>query len=543
MTMNSYYNSVVPPGEFIYGIHKPSYPVANLRQHTKIEALGLFQDGAEYLNVNNYPERDVEVEGANWIIEIPNPLPFRGTTFIDKIWADRTARDLSAIAIPKPLHFSFKHLLESYNIGDDFFSALPRPLLLTLATCSNDPADLRQLAELSCKFTVDRSENRGLYYRKFTDGRIKAEIYDHDLFEAVANNPALPDTYKRAMVLRPGAQGTSEIIGEWTITGQSHIFEYLRRNSYIAGGHFAANMADDAVRYSIGSLKEKDMKGLRHLYYQRLYVRLAGLLGLENLQKIPFSEKQLEELRLNLLQKVDMEECKNLATLWGWNFGFDYSPTDYRLHASHQQIHQQYAVVPDLVETYSGGTVATGSMPAFSSGDMIAGVIKEYQRHCRSDFFADYYRAITGNVRMDGLAELPCSLIVWEDDNVMIFVPKAQTSQWELQIMTKPDAEGRFPGNILETDSNCRNSLNLAILKAQQVLEKLGARLVTSIEYSKRIAERTRFNQPLLYALLPKLPFSPGAFSEAQLRFISRHYPEDFAAACRNQLDGMEQDS
>ncbi len=60
--------------------------------------------------------------------------------------------------------------------------------------------------------------------------------------------------------------------------------------------------------------------------------------------------------------------------------------------------------------------------------------------------------------------------------------------------------------------------------------------MVTSIEYSKRIAARDRFNQPLLYSLLPKLPFSPGAFSEAQLRFINGHYPEDFAAVCRKQL-------
>jgi len=46
MTTKSYYNCVTPPGKFIYGIHKPSYPVANLRRDTRIEALGIFQDGA-----------------------------------------------------------------------------------------------------------------------------------------------------------------------------------------------------------------------------------------------------------------------------------------------------------------------------------------------------------------------------------------------------------------------------------------------------------------------------------------------------------------
>jgi hypothetical protein len=535
--MKIYYNCVMPPGTFVYGIHKPSYPVANLRGKAKIEALGFFQDDTAHLNRDNFPEGDLQVEGANWIFEVPNPLPFRGTTFIDKYWADICATDLSQIALAEPDHLSFKQLLKAQSIDGDFLSALPRPLLLTLATCSTDPDDLLRLAALCCEFVVDRSGNRGLRYRKLSDGRIRADIFDHDLFEAVANNPALPDDYKRAMVLRPGAQGASEIIGEWSIDGKSHIFEYLRGNSYIAGGHFAANMADDAVRYSIGSLTELDMQGLRHLYYQRLYVRLAELLGLENEKKSRYSEEDLEELRLTLLHKIDSEDCRNFSTLWGWNFGFDYSPTDYRLHASHQQIHQQYALIPDLIESYSGDPEnPMGTMPSFSCGDMVTRVIEEYFHHRHSDFFADYYAAIAGNVRMDRRSELPSSLIVWQDDNVLVFVPKAQTSQWELQIMTKPNVDGLFPGNILETDSACRNSLNIAILKSQQVLEKLGARLVTSIEYSKRIAERGRFNQPLLYAILPKLPFAPGAFSEAQLRFISRQYPEDFAAVCRNQL-------
>ncbi|MEJ2477229.1 MAG: hypothetical protein P8Y40_06970, partial [Desulfobacterales bacterium] len=55
------------------------------------------------------------------------------------------------------------------------------------------------------------------------------------------------------------------------------------------------------------------------------------------------------------------------------------------------------------------------------------------------------------------------------------------------------------------------------------------------------VRARKRFDavhtdQHLLYALLPRLPESPGAFSEAQLRWINGHYPEDFAAACRRRL-------
>jgi hypothetical protein len=116
----------------------------------------------------------------------------------------------------------------------------------------------------------------------------------------------------------------------------------------------------------------------------------------------------------------------------------------------------------------------------------------------------------------------------------MLFVPKAQTSQWELQLMTKKDESGRFPGNILETDLQVRTSLDTGILCAQKILAALGARMVTTIEYAKRI--QTDSHQPLIYAFLPRLPESPGAFSEAQLRFINGHYPEDFAAVCRQRL-------
>ncbi len=54
-----------------------------------------------------------------------------------------------------------------------------------------------------------------LLYEEDKLGRRRAVIHDHALFEAVANNPHLPSDYKQAMVLRPGAQGNSVIIGEF----------------------------------------------------------------------------------------------------------------------------------------------------------------------------------------------------------------------------------------------------------------------------------------------------------------------------------------
>jgi len=90
-------------------------------------------------------------------------------------------------------------------------------------------------------------------------------------------------------------------------------------------------------------------------------------------------------------------------------------------------------------------------------------------------------------------------------------------------------------GNLLEADTAVRASLDQALLKAMQALTGLGAAMITVIEFSKRFDTADR-DQRLLYSLLPRLPESPGAFSEAQLRWINGHYPEDFAQACRLKL-------
>jgi hypothetical protein len=511
-----------------------------MRYQAIIEDLGHLDSGMPYSNEANFPKTNIHVQEADWIFEIANPLSFRGTTFIDKEWADNSARNPQRISLPKKKQLSFSELLEKEQIPSTLFEKLPVPLLLTLATTSTAPDDLIRLAELCCRIEKDAAGIPcGLGYKKDNQGRIRAVINNHALFEAVANNPALPDTYKTVMVLRPGAQGESEIVGEYEEGEKSHIFEYLRRNSYIAGGHYAANMADDAIRYSIDQLSETDMTGLRHLYYQRSFVRLAEQLDLQfDTRQDTFSEEALEDLRQNILQRIgDGATPEFTATLWGWNFGFDYAPTRYRLHASHQQIHQQYALLPQEVQSFSGDPLQeTGSMNSFGCGDMVAEVMRAYRTEHDSDFFEDYLSCIKNNVRMDGRNDLESSLILWEDSHVMLFVPKAQTSQWELQLMAVRNKKEEIIGNVLEADSDSRTSLNKGIFLAQKALAALGAKMVTSIEYPKRIGTSGEAGQHLLYSFLPKLPESPGAFSEAQLRYINGHYPEDFAAACRKQL-------
>ena len=529
---------VSPEGRFLYGIHKPAYAVTNLRVNQEIQKLGTLDDRTAVDNTRNFPESDLTVAKAHWIFEIPNPFPFRGTTFIDKEWADASADNYGRIGLPARKDVSFFDLLSRTGTDTGLLEKLPGPLLLALATCSTDPKDLQRLAALSCdlEYAADGTPI-GLHYKKNHRGKIPV-IHDHALFEAVANNPALPNPYKTVMVLRPGAQGGSEIVGEWPQDGQTHVFEYLRRNSYIAGGHYAANMADDAVRYSIDTLSAADMKGLRHLYYQRTYLSLAERLGITPLPKRHLlTAEELEDLRQAIIHQVSEKNLPRLATLWGWNFGFDYAPSNYRLHASHQQIHQQYAMVPETVDSFSGDPECPiGTLPAYSCGDMITRLIQEYSDFYERDFFDDYLTAMDGNERMDGRTDRESDLIVWQDERAMLFVPKAQTSQWELQLMTRSDGQGKYLGNILEADGQVRDSLDTGILHAQKILAALGAGMVTSIEYAKRIGDGEDIRQPLLYSFLPRLPESPGAFSEAQLRFINGHYPEDFAAVCRRHL-------
>ena len=346
----------------------------------------------------------------------------------------------------------------------------------------------------------------------------------------MANNPFLDNTYKEAMVLRPGVQGSSEIVGEW-LQPKSHVFEYLRCNSYIPWGHYAANMAHDAIRYTVGDLTAEDMTGMRHLYYQRTYVRLAGKLKIA----LPagrhcLSEGTVENLRQAIVDALAKENDLDVtATLWGWNYGFDYAPSGYRLHASHQQVHQQFALIPRQVPVT--GDPAVQSRPAFACGDMVAVFIEQFKDRTGASFFDCYEKAIRSNGRMDGRRSGPSSLVVYEDEHVMLFVPKAQTSQWELQLMPRQSA-----GNLLETDAPMRRSLDKALLVAMRLLTRLGASMITVLEYSKRF-DAGENGQRLLYAFLPRLPESPGAFSEAQLRWINGHYPEDFALACRLQLE------
>lgn len=527
---------VTPQKQFVFAIHKPSYSVKNLRTRTRHEKLGVDQNGTPVLNHRNFPPGDVDVAKADWIYEIANPFPFKGTTYIGKSWADRSAEDPSRIMIEPTGAVSLHACLSENRIDTEIIKTLPRPLLLGLATTSTDPDDLVMLAEICCDFEFDEQEQpSGLRYHDSSGNR--AVIEDFELFEAVANNPHLPDSYKIAMVIRPGAQGGSEIIGDYHRGESTHIYEYLRRNSYIGGGHYAANMADDAIRYNIKALKRSDIEGLRHLYYQRSYIRAAAALEI-SVPEPPLTESDLEKLRQTVCGHPRLNEIDLDATLWGWNFGFDFSSSNYRLHASHQQIHQQYAMIPSEIEAYHDGrSESAGTYRSFSAGDMIDEVIAEYADCRHSSFFNDYFQSIVNNRRMDDHTDRDHGLIVWQDERVILFVPKAQTSQWELQLMTVPDSDGAFVGNILEADSGVRRSLDVGILTAQQALAGRGAAMVTTIEYSKRFSS-TRKDHPLIYSFMPKLPHSPGAFSETQLRFINGHYPEDFAAACRYSLKG-----
>ncbi|MBL0716202.1 MAG: hypothetical protein JJV98_21155 [Desulfosarcina sp.] len=465
-------SSVAPQGRFIAGIHRPVYRIANLRRSHHLSSLGQGPDGRSVTNHKNFSVGDIDVPSADPIYEIANPLPFRGVTYIAKDWADARAAQLHTIKLPARPPVSMNRWLRD-QLGDqgaghkrvaDAFAELPEPVQLALATTSTDPDDLVLLAERAGNITHAPKNGRptGLKYIRDDAGGIRPDICNHLLFEAVANNPFLPDDYKAAMVLRPGAQGDSEITDEWRSgNADSHVCVYLRRNSYIPWGHFAANMAEDAIRYDAASLSLDDVTGLRHLYYQRTFGRVARMLVLATGDdSLPLNPERLEALRRKIVAELGAEgRAETLhfnSTLWGWNFGFDYAPSRYRLHASHQQVHQQYALIPREVARHE----ADGQLPAYACGDLIDGFITAYRAEHGVDFFEAYLKAVRQNERLDGRADREKRLIVHADRHVMLFVPKAQTSQWELQLVTLDSV-----GNILEADQDTRQALDQAIYR------------------------------------------------------------------------------
>jgi hypothetical protein len=541
--------SVRPDGRFQVARHRPSYTVANLRSRQGVRELGRLEDGQPVTNQKNFPQGPVATRETDGVYEIANPFPFRGTTYIGKTWADAKRRDPSSICLPRPAALSMSHWFRDHLSevsaaplpSAALLKTLPEAVQLALAVNSTDPEDLIPLAEAAAEFLHDpvSGEPSGLRYASESDGVRRPRIHNPVLFEAVANNAHLPDAYKDAMVLRPGVQGRSAIVGDWQSDGGSHIFEYLRGNSYIPWGHYAANMANDAIRYRLDSLTMEDMTGMRHLYYQRTFVGLAEMAGINaDFHQGTLPPPELEKLRFRIREHLagsaGSRELPINGGLWGWNFGFDYSPSHYRLHASHQQVHQQYALIPRHVPVAGSAADGPDVLPAYACGDQIHDFIRVYREATGVDFFTAYIDAIHHNQRTDGCSDGDRNLVVYHDAHVMLFVPKAQTSQWELQIVPL-----RPVGNILEADETMRASLDRALLTALRTLGNMGARMITTIEYSKRF-DAGNTGQRLLYSLLPRLPESPGAFSEAQLRWIIGHYPEDFAAACRMQRPAPE---
>ena len=131
--------------------------------------------------------------------------------------------------------------------------------------------------------------------------------------------------------------------------------------------------------YRIADLSEDDIEGLRHLYYQRVFITLADRVGIvPKIRRRPLTLPELESLRCDIVQALvaDPARLEAISTLWGWNFGYDFSASGYRLHASHQMIHQQYAMVPEWVEDTAGGR-----NPAFCCGDQLGQVTCGWDCH------------------------------------------------------------------------------------------------------------------------------------------------------------------
>ena len=114
----------------------------------------------------------------------------------------------------------------------------------------------------------------------------------------------------------------------------------------------------------------------------------------------------------------------------------------------------------------------TTTAQTFCCGDLIHDCCTRYADETGQDFFSDYVQCIRKNSRMDG-GDGEDSLILFEDEYCMAFIPKAQTSQWEVQIMTTTRA-----GNILELSTEARHSLDTAFYLIVKALHGIGVKLM-----------------------------------------------------------------
>ena len=93
-------------GRFIVGIHDPGFKVTNLRENDRLHPLGALADGTPVENRANFPLGDVEEPHADRIYEIANPFSFRGVTYVNSRWADRTANEPETIMLPREKEFA-----------------------------------------------------------------------------------------------------------------------------------------------------------------------------------------------------------------------------------------------------------------------------------------------------------------------------------------------------------------------------------------------------------------------------------------------------
>ena len=201
---------VSPTGRFVYGVHRPHFTADNFRESTELTDLGILPDGSRHRNTANFPTGKVREPAADWIFEIPNAFPFRGTTYIGKAWADARAGNTEAIMLPKAPDISYFRSHSDEHSATRGIRNLPRPLQLALAVTSTDDRDLCCLAHLACTFCMDKQSNRprGLAFEKDPagGGMMRSQIPSFRLPIEV-----LEDILRREPRLAPSAEMVSDL--------------------------------------------------------------------------------------------------------------------------------------------------------------------------------------------------------------------------------------------------------------------------------------------------------------------------------------------
>jgi galactose-1-phosphate uridylyltransferase len=141
-------------------------------------------------------------------------------------------------------------------------------------------------------------------------------------------------------------------------------------------------------------------------------------------------------------------------------------------------------------------------------GDHLSNICEAYSRH-GIDYLWSYYRALK-----------EAGLVLWEDENVVLFIPYGQISMHELQVMVKR----RNTNHYLELSDEEIRSLSEAEFKVTRLFRELGINSFNEVMISRPFDSKTEGFRIIFTYITREVDF---AVSELNLLYVVDKHPYD----------------